>query len=163
KNMDNWLRGLRPAVVALACALGAQAAAAQPATGALVGTVTGDAGNRLSGVTVTVHNLLTGEQRTATTGADGRYEIQDLTTEGTYQVDVALAGFATAASENVALVPNTTLVVNFRLKLSVAESVAVTGRSPQIDTGLSAVQQTVNEQLVHTLPLVGRNFIPLAM
>ena len=136
-------------------------AAAQPATGAVTGTVSGDEGNRLSGVIVTVQNQVTGIRSTATTDADGRYEIANLPVEGDYQVSVALAGFATAASENVRVVPNAILVVNFRLKLTVVESVAVSAQTPLLESGQSAVQQTVSEQLVHSLPLVGRNFIPL--
>ena len=136
-------------------------AAAQPATGAVTGTVSGDEGNRLSGVIVTVQNQVTGIRSTATTDADGRYEIANLAGAGEYQVSVALAGFATAATENVKIVPNAILVVNFRLRLSVTESVAVRAQTPLLESGQSAVQQTVNEQLVHSLPLVGRNFIPL--
>jgi Carboxypeptidase regulatory-like domain len=68
-------------------------------------------------VAVTLQNRLTGARYTATTNAQGRYEIVGLPVEGEYQVSVQLAGFATAGSENVALVPNATLV-NFQLKLT---------------------------------------------
>ncbi len=152
---------VRLVLVILACVAAPQAVAAQPATGAVTGTVSGDAGNRLPGVIVTVQNQVTGIRSTATTDADGRYEIANLPGEGEYQVSVALAGFATAASENVRVVPNAILVVNFRLKLTVVESVAVSAQTPLLESGQSAVQQTVSEQLVHSLPLVGRNFIPL--
>jgi outer membrane receptor protein involved in Fe transport len=153
---------VRLVLAILACLARPYAVAAQPATGAVTGTISGDAGNRLSGVTVTVQNQVTGIRSTATTDADGRYEIANLPVEGEYQVSVALAGFTTAASENVRVVPNAILVVNFRLKLTVTESLAVSAPTPPFDTVRSTVQQTINEQLAHSLPLVGRNFIPLA-
>jgi len=137
-------------------------AAAQPATGAIQGTVTGDAGNRLEAVTVTVQNQVTGERFTATTGADGRYEFTNLPVEGEYRVGVALAGFATGASESVALVKGAILIVNFKLKLSVTENISVSASTPLLEGVRSTVQQTVPEALVRTLPLVERNFIPLA-
>ena len=142
--------------------LSARAAWAQPATGAIQGTVTGDTSNKLEGVTVTVQNQVTGARATATTNADGKYAITNLPLEGEYQVGVALAGFATAASENVTLVPGAILVVNFKLKLSVHETIAVSASTPLLEGVRSTVQQTVPEQLVRALPLDGRNFIPLA-
>jgi hypothetical protein len=69
--------------VAMAClAAMPRSAGAQPATGVLTGTVTGTAGNRVSGVILTVQNRLTGIRSTATTDADGRYEIPNLPVEG---------------------------------------------------------------------------------
>jgi len=146
----------------LAVSAGASVARAQAPSGAIQGVVTGDSSNRLAGVTVTVQNQVTGARFTATTNDQGRYEITNLPLEGDYQVGVALAGFATAASENVALVPGAILVVNFKLKLSVTESIAVSASTPLLEGVRSTVQQVVPEQLVRTLPLVGRNFIPLA-
>ena len=48
------------------------------------------------------------------------------------------------------------------MRVAVLETVTVTAASPLIDLGRSTVQQTVNEPLVRTLPLLGRNFIHLA-
>jgi hypothetical protein len=145
------------------CVLVARAAEAQPATGAITGNVTGDRGNRLSSVTVTVQNQISGAKSTAVTDEEGHYSIADLPVDGEYRVGVTLAGFAEAATENVTLVANAILVVNFKLKLSVSESVVVTAPALRLETAASDVRQTVSEQLTHALPLAGRNFIPLAM
>ena len=152
---------VRLVLAILACVAAPHAVSAQPATGAVMGTVSGGTGNGLSGVIVTVQNQVTGIRRTATTDADGRYEIENLPVEGEYQVTVAPTGFGTTTSENVKVVPNAILVVNFRLKLTVTESVAVSAQTPLLEIGQSTAQQTVGEQLVHSLPLVGRNFSPL--
>jgi hypothetical protein len=140
----------------------ASRAAAQPATGTISGTVTGDQGTRLAGVTLTIQSHATGVRYTVTTDQQGRYELANLPADGEYLVAVALPGFTSPSSENVTLVPNATLVVNFRLKLSVAETAVVAAQTPLLEGGQSSVEQTVNERLVHALPLVGRSFIPLA-
>ena len=141
----------------------ANGATAQPPTGTITGTVTGDQGTRLAGVPLTIQSQVTGARYTVTTDTLGRYEVVDLPADGEYQVRVSLPGFTTPATESVTLVPNATLVVNFRLKLTVAESAVVAAQTPLVEGGQSNVEQTVNERLVHALPLVGRNFVPLTM
>jgi carboxypeptidase family protein/TonB-dependent receptor-like protein len=149
--------------LALALVMGAAGTgAAQPRTGTISGTVTSDEGKRLSAVVVTVENDVAGVRRTSTTDADGHYAIPDLPVEGDYVVRVALAGFATVANERVTVLPSGRTVVDFVLKLTMRETVAVTAESPIAESHQSTVQQTVSDNLVHTLPLVGRNFIPLA-
>src|SRR5581483_166776 len=135
---------------------------AQSRTGVIGGTVTTDEGKRLAGVSVTVENDVSGLRRTATTDAEGQYSIANLPVDGEYVVRVALAGFATVANEKVGLVANGRTVVDFVLKLTMRETVAVTAESPIAETHQSTVQQTVSDNLVHTLPLLGRNFLPLA-
>jgi len=137
-------------------------AVAQSRTGVIGGTVTSDEGKRLAGVSVTVENDVSGLRRTATTDAEGQYSIANLPVDGEYVVRVALAGFATVANEKVGLVANGRTVVDFVLKLTMRETVAVTAESPIAETHQSTVQQTVSDNLVHTLPLLGRNFLPLA-
>ena len=141
----------------------ASQAGAQPATGAVTGVVTGDGGNRMPGVQVTVQSVGTGRKEIATTDIDGRYTISGLPADGDYEVSASVSGFASAATERITVVPNAMLVVNFKLKLTLTESVGVTAQSPLLERGASTVEQTVTEQLAHTLPLAGRNFIPLAM
>src|SRR5262249_14500249 len=64
----------------------AGAAAAQPRTGTISGVVTGDDGNHLPGVTVTIENAATGTRRSATTDAEGRYAVPDLPVDVEYLV-----------------------------------------------------------------------------
>jgi hypothetical protein len=137
-------------------------ASGQVRTGTIAGTVTSDAGHRVPGAAVTVDNDVSPARRTATTDADGRYVIEDLPAEGQYTVRVSLTGFDTIASEKVSVASGGRTNVDFVLKLTVRETVAVSSESPIAEAHQSAVQQTVSDQLVHALPLAGRNFIPLA-
>ncbi len=135
---------------------------AQAPTGTIAGTVASDDGHRLPGVTVTVDNDVSPVHRTATTDADGRFVIPDAPAEGQYSVRVSLAGFDTVANERVTVSVGGRTTVDFVLKLTLRETVSVSSESPVAESHQSAVQQAVSDQLAHTLPLAGRNFIALA-
>src|ERR1700728_561061 len=79
----------------------APAALAQTnSTGALTGTVTDASGGVVVGATVTITNLGTGQERTATTGSDGVYKIT-LLNPGNYKVSFSAAGFKSAEVSSV--------------------------------------------------------------
>jgi len=147
---------------AVSLLIAAAAASAQGRTGTIVGVVTGDDGNRLPGVTVTIENQASGLRRTVVTDADGRYEISDVPAEGEYVVGASLVGFGVATPVKVTFGADRRTTADFVLKVTFLQSVAVTARSPLLEEDQSRVQQTISDQLVHTLPLVGRNFLPLA-
>ena len=146
----------------LACLAIGHPAAAQRVTAAIEGAVRGEAGNELMGAIIVVQNLDTGLRRTTVTDPEGRYVITSLPVEGQYAIQAELPGYGTVLRRNVILASNETLVIDFTLRVAVAETVTVTASTPALDLGRSSVQQTVNEQLVRTLPLLGRNFIHLA-
>jgi hypothetical protein len=155
------IHGIR-VLIALGFVAIAATAAAQSRTGSITGTVTGDDGNRLPGVTITVENVAAAIRRSAMTDADGRYTITDVPIDVDCAVRAALVSFATSADQHVTLGTERRATVDFVLKVTLLESVAVTARSPLLEEDQSRVQQTISDRLVHTLPLVGRNFLPLA-
>ena len=116
----------------------------------------------LSDVMIVIQNEDTGLRRSTATGPDGRYLITSLPVEGTYTIQAALPGFGSFVRRNVTLASNETIVIDFSLRLATEQQVDVLGRTLPLDLGRSTVQQTVNEQLVRTLPLFGRNFLSLA-
>ena len=146
----------------LAVVVASSAATAQGRTGTIAGIVTGDDGNRLPGVTVTVDNQAAGIRRTVTTDADGRFDVSYVPVDGEYIVAASLVGFGVATPARVTLGADRRATANFVLKITLIESVAVTARSPLLEEDQSRVQQTISDELVHSLPLVGRNFLPLA-
>jgi hypothetical protein len=111
---------------------------------------------------VTVQNQATARKATGVTDDEGRYTITGLPIDGAYRVTASVGGFESQEADDVHLIANGTHVINVNLKLSVRESVAVMA-APQMERGESGVQQRVSEEMAHSLPLAGRNFIPLAM
>src|SRR5262245_33267658 len=87
------------AVVVLALAFPAWA---QFANSSISGTVTGDDGSGLPGVTVTVRNQESGLVRSAVTAENGTYAISGVK-PGTYEVSFELAGFPTLSRRDVEL------------------------------------------------------------
>jgi Carboxypeptidase regulatory-like domain len=141
------------------------AAAAQqvatPPVATVEGVVTDDSGDVIPGVTISAVNEASGVTRTTDTGGDGRFSLGNLTAEATYELRAERRGFANAVRSHVALAAGETIVVDFTLKLGMAETVAVTGAAPVLSVARSDVQQTINEQLAHALPLSGREFVEL--
>ena len=88
---------------ALACAallLNSQIASAQTDTGRIAGVVRDAAGALVAGANVTAKNERTGEERTATTDAEGLYQIPALRAS-TYTVTVTAPNFAPNTFTNV--------------------------------------------------------------
>ena len=139
--------------------LSVPAAAQQGAT--VVGVATDDTGGVLPGVTVSATNQATALSRTTETGGDGMFAIGNLPVDGEYTIQAERRGFITAVREHVVLRAAETVRVDFALKLSAAETVAVTGAVPPLAADRSTVQQTIDERLVRALPLSGRQFIEL--
>lgn len=110
----------------------------------------------LPGVTVTVTNVSTGVVRTTVTNGEGQYSIPGLE-PGTYEIKTDLAGFAVGARENVRLIVNATLTVDFRLQLAgLTETLTVTGQAPLIETTQSKVVNTIEATEVQNLPMITR-------
>src|ERR1700753_637349 len=65
---------------------------AQQTSGSSVGTVTDNTGAVVTGATVTLTNVDTGDRRSATTDAAGNYQFVNLS-PGNYKVDIENSGF----------------------------------------------------------------------
>jgi len=142
----------------------ASLAAAQPPTGSVTGTVTTINGGGLAGVTVTARNRSTGLEQTTTTNADGEYLISKLPWGSQYDIEARFKGFGPLVRQNVSLGPSGSVRIDFALRGAppLAETVAVTAPIPPLQIDRSTVNQRVSEQLVHSLPLISRDFLSLA-
>src|SRR5204862_6839772 len=98
RKLSCLLAVLALALAALAAAVPASAQS-QAAGGAIEGTVTDQSGAVLPGATVTIRNVNTGVTRETATEAGGLYRAP-LLPVGTYEVAVALSGFATTKRPN---------------------------------------------------------------
>jgi hypothetical protein len=125
--------------------------------GTLEGTVTDDQGALLPGVTVTVTNIDTGEQRVVVTNESGLYRAP-LLSLGTYRVAAELQGFKKFEQTGVSLRAGQTAVIDVRLAVgAVAETITVTADAPLIDLAKIEQGRTLSEEEIKTLPLTSRN------
>src|SRR5262249_47687561 len=146
-------------VILMALAVGTPALA--QTTGAVSGTVTASTGLALPGVTVTVRNAAGGPERTVQTQTDGSYVFTNLAVDGNYEIQADLQGFATVVHSGVTIAEGQRLTVDFTLYAATAEALVVTGRLATLEHQRSTIQQKMSDSLIHTLPLVGRNFMSL--
>jgi hypothetical protein len=152
------LRSIAAAALALALFVAPPARAQSTAT--LQGTVTDPQSAVMPGVSITIHNTATNQDRNVITDAAGQFVAAALA-PGNYEVTAHLDGF-TDQKRDVPLGPAQTVALNLRLTVgTLAENVTVTGASPLIDTASVSVGQVMVEKTVQEIPLNGRHFVDL--
>ena len=138
-------------------------ALAQTDTGRIVGTVRDPNGAVVPGATVTAKNQRTGEERSATTDAEGIYQIPALRA-ASYDVTISAQSFQpnTITGVQVSVGQEQRLDVSLNAQ-GVTESITVVGGATEaaIDTGSAKMGATVNEREVVSLPLNGRQLSQL--
>src|SRR5581483_6639592 len=158
--MKKWTYiALLLSVLLAMCQLNAQV----NATGTVVGTVTDKSGAIVPGADVKITSKDSGLTREVKTNESGQYRF-DLLPTGHYEVRVTMAGFASAAFENVGVAVSQTTTIDASLSpSSQAEVVTVesTG-APLVDTDRSDVSLPINTKQIEDLPLNGRDFVNLA-
>jgi hypothetical protein len=157
-----WLRIL--CVALLLALLPISRLDAQVSTFDLSGTVKDDQGGVLPGVTVTVRNEETGLGRTVLTDQAGLYYFAALPPQGTWALSVELTGFSANRREGLRFAANTKPIINVSLAVgSVAETVTVVGETALLDTGQAMKALSVTQEQIAELPLIGRDFLDLAL
>ncbi len=136
-------------------------AVAQTFSGTITGVVTDNSGAAVPGASVTLTNTATGEVRSATCGADGRYTFSRLMASN-YSIKVTQQGFREHVRPNIALTNAQSIELNMELALgSVSESVEVSASADLIDTQTANRSVTLTSDMVRELPLNMRS--PLAL
>ena len=125
--------------------------------GTIEGTVKDTQGALLPGVTVTVTNIDTGDQRVVVTNESGLYRAP-LLSLGTYRVSAELQGFKKFEQTGVSLRAGQTAVIDVALSVgAVAETITVTADAPVVDLAKIEQGRTLSEAEIKTLPLTSRN------
>lgn len=131
------------------------------ATGALTGTVTDATGAVVANVKVTVTSADTGQERTATTAADGTYNV-GLLPPGNYRVKFEASGFKTVEIPAATVTVTETAVLDRALEVgNASQSVTVEGAVEAVQTTSSTMGTVANSQTVTDLPLNTRNYTNL--
>jgi hypothetical protein len=143
-------------------ALFALPVSAQSNKGTITGNVTDQTGAVVVGASVTVTNLETNAERTATTNDDGSYEVP-LLEPGTYRVTISAPNFGKVTQENVVVSTDTRQAVDAVLQAGgVAGDVTIEAGAQLIESESSERGSVVTGREVTELPLSGRNFTQLA-
>jgi hypothetical protein len=134
---------------------------AQSASATLTGTVKDTSGAVLPGVSITVRNTATNDNRTTVSASDGLYRLTNLP-RGTYEVKAELQGFKALTQSSVLLTVGDTVRVDVVLEIgAVSETVQVQGLAPLVNVDEGRVSYLVDEKRVAELPLNGRNAFQL--
>src|SRR6266481_1266071 len=127
------------------------------------GVVTDPAGAAVSGATLTLTNLDTNLQLTATSDENGVYNFNALPS-AKFSLAVEKAGFKKKTLANVGIIPEQANALNIQLELGqVTETVTVSGDStPLMDTETASLSGLVNSNQIQHMPSFGRDVLKLA-
>ncbi len=150
-------------VTLLVLALSAVAFAQSTTTGAIGGVVTNPNKEVVAGAAVTVKNIETNKEDSATTDDTGRFKVANLQ-PGNYAVTVNSSGFSPMTTENVTV--EIGRETNLEIALSVGPvtgQVDVTAEAPVINTTQQDFSTNVNQTSINELPINGRRWSNFAL
>ncbi|MGZ8846521.1 MAG: TonB-dependent receptor domain-containing protein [Pyrinomonadaceae bacterium] len=148
-------------VVTAICAV--SALAQSTTTGAINGTVMNPNKEVVVGATVTVKNLGTNKEITATTDDNGGFKVTGLE-PGNYAVTVNSSGFAAFNAERVVVEVGRATELPVELSLQgVSGQVQVTAEAPVINTSQQDFSSNVNQTTINESPINGRRWSNFAI
>src|SRR5688572_29741036 len=114
-----------------------------------------------SAAAVDIVNTGTEAKLTAQCGTDGNYHFLALPA-GTYRLDIVKQGFATLHRDGIVVRVGDQISLDLELRVGdVSQSVEVTAAAPLLQSSRGTASFVVEQKKVVSLPLDGRNFIPL--
>ena len=136
-------------------------AQAQSNSGSIVGTIKNTGGEVISGAQITITQVQTNKQFSATTNSEGYYVSPPLAV-GEYSVEARMAGFRRAVYSSITIQIQQTAVADFTLDVGeVSEQVEITAQAPVLETTNSALGKVVDNRRIGDLPLNTRNVYSL--
>ena len=134
-------------------------AAAQTTNATLSGVVRDSSGALVPQVKVTLRNTSKGISRATSTDGEGNYSFSSVE-PGTYEIRAERGGFNTEVKSGVIVAVGGESQVDLTLKVGQAtEVITVTDQGPLIETTKAEVSTVINEQVIQSLPNIGRNFV----
>ena len=121
--------------------------------GTITGVISDSSGAVIPNAPIEAKNLATGVISTAATSATGNYELGDLPS-GTYEIDVAVAGFKKYVRTGITVQQLQTTRVDAALQVGAAgEAVTVTADAPLLQTESGDISHNVTTNLQDNLPM----------
>jgi hypothetical protein len=156
--MDHYYHRVFVALLLLAVSSPIQA---QSTKAELFGVVRDAAGLPAEGATVELINTGTDTKLSVQSGADGAYHFFALAA-GSYQIVLTKSGFATLRRHGVVIRVGDQISLDLELKVGdVSQSVNVTAVAPLLQSSRGTASFVVEQKKIVSLPLDGRNFVPL--
>jgi hypothetical protein len=132
---------------------------AQQLTGTLSGAVTDASGGVVPGAHISLINMASGDQRTATSDSGGRWVITAVQ-PATYSLKVEAKGYSSWQEDGIAMATGDTRdIPDIRLRVaSVSSTVQVVGGGAGVvPTDTAEISTTLNEKMIDNFPLAGRD------
>jgi len=130
-------------------------------TGKILGTVTDTSGAAVVGATVTLHNGLTGYERTEKSDAEGYQFLAVPIGEG-YEVTVETAGFRKAIQSGIVLLVNQDFRADFKLQVgTTTQTVEASAVAMQVESTSTQLGDVIQDSKMTQMPLNGRSFVNL--
>lgn len=127
--------------------------------GSVVGTIADQSAAALSGVTVTLTNVGTGEVHKTQPGAGGDYRFLKLVPR-LYRVEVEQGGLKKATRDNVEVTVSGTVRADISMQPGeVTQTLEVQATAPLLQTEDARLSQVVNTPSAEELPVNGRNIV----
>jgi outer membrane receptor protein involved in Fe transport len=143
--------------------LSAVAMAQSTTTGAIGGVVQNPNKEVVPGAAVTVKNVDTNKEDSATTDDAGRFKVPNLQ-PGRYSVSVNAPGFTQVTQENVVVEVGRETPLEVGLSIgAVTGTVDVTAEAPVINTSQQDFSSNINQTSINELPINGRRWSNFAL
>jgi outer membrane receptor protein involved in Fe transport len=150
-------------VCLLVFAFSAVAFAQSTTTGSIGGVVTNPAKEVVPGAAVTVRNVETNKEDSATTDDTGRFKVANLQ-PGRYAVTVNSTGFSPLTQENVVVEIGLETRLEVALQVGpVTGTVDVSAEAPVINTSQQDFSSNINQTSINELPINGRRWSNFAL
>jgi len=121
-------------------------------TGKILGTVTDTSGAAVVGATVTLHNGLTGYERTEKSDAEGYQFLAVPIGEG-YEVTVETAGFRKAIQSGIVLLVNQDFRADFKLQVgTTTQTVEASAVAMQVESTSTQLGDVIQDKKMTEMP-----------
>ncbi len=143
---------------AAALALSGGFAAAQETTGSVRGVVTDEAGSPIGGASVVLRDNATGQVRSTTTNADGRFAVRNLSVSGDYSATVSASGYAGERVDGIDVFLGDSTQLTFDLASGGGDEIVVVGTFEALGADLATGPSSVfGLETLETAPVINRD------